>query len=439
MFFGWIKNYMPRGIYARAALILVLPVLLLQLLVSVVFVQRHFDGVTRQMTSAANLELRFLIDTVNAASDLPQARAALARIADPLAITTVLPAVPPITADINPLSDLTGSTVIETLRTGIADVIAISLEDRRRVKIWVQTRYGPLEMELSRGRMSASNPHQLLVIMVVLGGVMTAIAYVFLRNQLRPIKRMARAAADYGKGRITPFTPTGAIEVRAAGMAFLDMRNRLERQTQSRTMMLSGVSHDLRTPLTRFRLGLSMLDPDDVAPLIQDVDDMEHLLDAFLDFARSDAGDSLEPAIPAAIVQAVLDDAKRSGQNITLGGMEGPRDPVSLRPRAIRRALDNLVGNALRYGSRAEIGVSVTDRAVRFWVEDDGPGIPPDRYEEALSPFVRLDPARNQDKGSGVGLGLSIVSDIARTHGGVLRLGESEKLGGLKAELVLAR
>ncbi|WP_342070927.1 ATP-binding protein [Yoonia algicola] len=439
MFFGWLKKYMPRGIYARAALILVLPILMLQLLVSVVFIQRHFEGVTRLMTSAVNIELRFLVDTANSEATLAGARAALGRIDDPLEINTLLPAQDAVPQDIIPFVDLTGGTVVETLRDGVSGIVAVSLERRSRVVVWVETRHGLLRMELRRARVSASNPHQLLVIMVVLGGLMTAIAYVFLRNQLRPIKRMARAATDYGKGRITPFTPTGAIEVRAAGMAFLDMRNRLERQTQSRTMMLSGVSHDLRTPLTRLRLGLSMLDPQDAEPLVHDVDDMERLLDAFLDFARTDAGDSLEPTLPAKIIQDVLADAKRMNHDVTVGPMEGAHETVRLRPLAIRRAMDNLIGNALRYGTKAEIGVSVTDRAVRFWVEDNGPGIPPERYDEALSPFVRLDPARNQDKGSGVGLGLSIVADIARTHGGVLRLGVSDRLGGLKAELVLAR
>lgn len=439
MFFGWLKKYMPRGLYARTALILVLPIVLLQLLVSVVFIQRYFDGVTDLMTSATNIELRFLVQTANAEPDLGAAQDAVARLGGPLEIDTVLPAQDVVAADIKPFSDLTGAKVIEVLRAGVDDVLAVSLERRSRLVVWAATRHGPLRMELRRRRVSPSNPHQLLVIMGVFGALMTAIAFIFLRNQLRPIKRMARAATDYGKGRITPFTPTGAVEVRAAGMAFLDMRNRIERQTQSRTMMLSGVSHDLRTPLTRLRLGLSMLDQQDAEPLVHDVNDMERLLDAFLDFARADAGDSLEPIVPSDIIQAVLEDAKRMGQNVTLGAIEGSDDPVSLRPLAIRRALDNLIGNALRYGSRAEIGVSVTDRAVRFWVEDDGPGIPPDRYEDALSPFVRLDPARNQDMGSGVGLGLSIVADIARTHGGVLRLGESDKLGGLKAEVVLAR
>lgn len=439
MFFRWLKNYMPRGIYARAALILILPVLLLQLLISVVFIQRHFDGVTRMMTSAESIDLRYLIENTNRAIGITDAQDALTDIGIPLQIRTALPAIDVPTNDTKPLLDFTGSTVIETIRKGIPDILSISLADRRLVVVWVETHHGPLRMEFSRRRVSASNPHQLLVIMAVTGALMTAVAFIFLRNQLRPIKRMAVAATDYGRGRITPFTPTGAVEVRAAGMAFLDMRNRLERQIQSRTLMLSGVSHDLRTPLTRMRLGLSFIDDEDAAPLINDVDEMQRLVDAFLDFARSDASDKIETLAPGDIINAVIEDNKRMNRDLSLSDVEGEHELVPLRPTAIRRALDNLVSNALRYGSHAEIGVSVTDRAVRFWVEDDGPGIPVEQYDDAISPFVRLDPARNQDKGSGVGLGLSIVADIARTHGGILRLGKSAKLGGLKAELVIAR
>jgi two-component system osmolarity sensor histidine kinase EnvZ len=437
--FGWVKNVMPRGIYARAALILVMPVVLLQLLVSVVFIQRHFDGVTQSMTRAMNIELRFLIDIVAAEPELETALRNLRAIAEPLEIEVTLPADDAPATDIKPLEDLTGNNVISALRQDLPEITVVSLADRRRVVLWSETRHGLMKLEFSRHRVSASNPHQLIVIMVVFGAIMTAVAYFFLRNQLRPIKRMAKAAADYGKGRITPFTPTGAVEVRAAGTAFLDMRNRLERQAQSRTMMLSGVSHDLRSPLTRLRLGLSLIDEQEAEPLLRDVDDMERLLNAFLDFARSDAADATEQVAPSLIVDQVISDAQRMGQKVTNAGIEGADVSVNLRPLAIRRALDNLIGNALRYGTQAQIGVTMTDRTVRFTVEDDGPGIPPDRRDEALNPFVRLDPARNQDHGTGVGLGLSIVADIARNHGGVLRLGESAKLGGLKAELVIAR
>ena len=439
MLWQWIKTYLPRGLYGRAALILILPVLLLQLLVSVVFIQRHFDGVTQSMTSAVNIELRFLRDLVNDNSEIDLARAGMIEIAGPLEIGFTLPASGAPVADSVNWDDFTGGKVISVIRDGVDGVLAISLARRSVVKIWLSTNHGPLLLEVNRSRVSASNPHQLLVIMVIIGALMTTIAYFFLRNQLRPIKRLAAAAADYGKGRITPFTPTGAVEVRAAGMAFLDMRNRIERQVQNRTMMLSGVSHDLRTPLTRLRLALSMLDDADTEPMIRDVDEMRKLLDGFLAFARDDASDTPEKVDPRDILNSVLEDAARIAQPISAGDISGPQIKAALRPMAIRRALDNLTGNALRYGARAQISLHITDRTIGFTVEDDGPGIPAKDHEAAMSPFVRLDPARNQDKGSGVGLGLAIVADIARSHGGVLRLGESKALGGLKAELILAR
>ena len=439
MFWAWIKNYMPRGLYGRAALILILPVLTLQLLVTVVFIQRHFDGVTRSMTSAVNIELRFLRDAIDAARDAQAAGQIAENTGAALEITASLPVDTAPASDETRFVDLTGKIVIDTLRIGVPEVAVVSLTDRRRVQIWMQTRHGTTYLSFQRGRVSVANPHQLLVIMVVMGAIMTTIAYFFLRNQLRPIKRLAAAATEYGKGRIKPFSPTGALEVRAAGMAFLDMRNKIERQTQSRTMMLSGVSHDLRTPLTRLRLGLSMLDGEDTDAIMRDVDDMQELLDGFLDFARNDALDGLEPCMPREILDAAVSDAARGGQSVTLGPVTGPDQHITMRPMAVRRALDNLIGNALRYGTKAEVCLDITDRTVRFTVEDDGPGIPATSREAAMSPFVRLDPSRNQDKGTGVGLGLSIVADIARNHGGLLRLGDSARLGGLKAELVLAR
>ena len=439
MFFQWLKRYMPRGLYTRALIILILPVLSVQLLVSVLFIQRHFEGVTRQMSDAVTIDLRYLRDLADAAPDRAAAIARVDAVAAPLELDVDWPPTIPDVGDDRNWTDFTGDTVAARLRDGVPQIGAISMADRRRVAVWITTRQGPLQVEIARRRLSASNPHQLLVIMVILGAVLTAISYIFLRNQLRPITRMARAAADYGRGRITAYSPGGATEVRAAGMAFLDMRNRLERQIQQRTMMLSGVSHDLRTPLTRLRLGLSLLDEEDAAPLVRDVDEMQRLLDSFLDFVRSDAGDALADTDPAEILRDLAADYTRIGLPVHLDAMPAGRSTLPLRPAAIRRALDNLVGNALRYGAQARVGVHVTDRAVRYVVEDDGPGIPVDRREEAVRPFTRLDPARNQDRGSGVGLGLAIVADIARSHGGVLRLTDSEDLGGLKAELVLAR
>ena len=436
MTFGWLKRRMPRSLYGRAALILVVPIVTLQLVISVSFIQRHFEGVTRQMTRSVLLELAFL-DAEAAQAPTPEAaRAALAEIAVPLALDVELPSEPP-ESDARRWDDLTGGRVTALLHEGLEGLIAVDLTDRRRVRLWMETPHGPMQVSFSRQSVSASNPHQLLVLIVVLGMLMTGIAYLFLRNQLRPIARMAQAAAEYGRGRIVPYHPSGATEVRAAGAAFLDMRARIERQAAARTMMLSGVSHDLRTPLTRLRLALSLMDEAEAAPLLRDVDEMQHLTDAFLDFAGNETGDAVEVTDPAGPVREAVEAARRGGATVAFEAETGPALPV--RPIALRRAVENLIANALRYGSRASVSLSHGERATRITVEDDGPGIPPERREEALRPFTRLDPARNQDRGSGVGLGLAIVLDVARAHGGSLRLGESEELGGLRVDLVLPR
>lgn len=438
----WLNAYLPRSLHGRAALILILPIILLQLTVTIVFVQRHFEGVTEQMTRSVTLDLQYLVDGVNVAPNLADAQVAMARVAEPLQLTSNLPAADMPSVNQRRWYDFTGAVVERTLRDNIAGLGAVVLPDNSEVVLWFDTVHGEMRVTFGRGRVSASNPHQLLVWMVVLGVAMTMIAYIYLRKQLTPITQLAAAAADYGRGRVVSYRPRGATEVRAAGNAFLDMRNRIERQTQTRTMMLSGVSHDLRTPLTRLRLGLGMLDGDDVDPLIRDVDDMQMLLDAFLDFARGEAEGDAEPVEIAVFAQQILADAKRMGQAVSAGEMEcgaGEEGIMSIRALAIKRAIENLIGNALRYGAEARFSVVMSPKAVVFTVEDDGPGIPPDLRDDAVRPFMRLDPARNQNLGSGVGLGLAIVEDIARAHGGTLRLGESEVLGGLKAEVVLGR
>lgn len=435
---GWIKRLLPRSLYGRAALILILPIVTLQLVVSVVFIQRHFEGVTEQMTRNVELEVNYLLNRVDAAPNLAVAQARIAALVKALDLQVTLPADGP-AEDHRFFYDLSGRIVISTLRSGIPTIRSIDLRQRRELRILIGTRHGEMLVVMDRKRVSASNPHQLLVLMIFTGLLMTSIAYIFLRNQLRPIKRLAVAAEAFGKGRPMNYRPSGATEVRSAGNAFLEMRARIERQIEQRTLMLSGVSHDLRTPLTRLKLSLSLADDGpETQEMRRDVADMERMLDAFLDFARSDALDDPEVIDPASLVRRVAEDAARGGRMVSLDelpeGME-----VSLRPVAVKRALENLINNALAYGKRCAVGLDVTDRVVRITVEDDGPGIPPDKREAAMQAFMRLDAARTQSRGTGVGLGLAIASDIARSHGGVLRLGKSEALGGLKAELVLAR
>lgn len=444
MKFGWLKRMMPRGLYGRAALILILPVVTIQLVVSVVFLQRHFERVTQQMTTTMLRELNYLEQLANTIADPALAHEEVTRIATPLGLSVAWPEAAPLAslADRRAIYDLTGRVVIATLREGLSDVAAIDLATAGEVRLVMMTRVGPLELRFDRRRVSATNPHQLIVLMLATGLLMTLIAYIFLRNQLRPIRRLARAAEEFGKGRVVPYRPSGAIEVRSAGAAFLDMRARIDRQIEQRTLLLSGVSHDLRTPLTRLRLGLSMLPEDeDVAAMERDVAEMGKLVDAFLDFARAEAAtDEPESLDPCAFVAGVIEDAQRAGQQVRLHDCPGAgMAEVKFRPDALRRALENLIGNAVRYGSCAEVSVVLSPRTCKIVVEDDGPGIPEDRREEALRPFTRLDPARNQNRGQGVGLGLSIAADVLRSHGGALRLAQSERLGGLQVELVLPR
>ncbi len=435
-----IKRILPRGLYGRAALILVVPIVTLQLVVSLAFLQRHFEGVTRQMTRNIAHEISLIAREAAAAPDAAAAAAAAGRIGDELAMAVSLPAgrdAP--AADSRVFYDLSGRAVIATLREAFPDILGIDLYGLRRVEFTLPTAFGPMEIGFDRSRVSASNPHQLLVLMVFTGLLMTLIAFLFLRNQLRPIRRLARAAEAFGKGRVVAYKPSGATEVRSAGNAFLDMRARIERQIEQRTLLLSGVSHDLRTPLTRLRLGLAMLGEEEAAPMIRDVDDMQRLLDDFLAFVRGDATEEVaEKCDPLPFVRSVVENARRTGQAVTLHAVEGAGE-VLMRRGAVRRALENLIGNATRYGTKAEVSLAILDRAVRITVEDDGPGIPRERRKEAMRPFTRLDDARNQDRGTGTGLGLAIAADIARSHGGTLRLAESPRLGGLRAELVLAR
>ncbi len=438
MVFGWLKQFMPRGLYGRAILILLVPVIALQLVVSVVFIQRHFDRVTEQMTRNVAIPLNFLLARIADAPDEARAAEVAATLGPSLGFAVLLPGeeVP----DRRVFYDLSGRSVIRTMREVLPGVGGIDLSSLDRVRLLVATERGPAEISFPRGRVSASNPHQLLVIMVFAGVLMTTVAYLFLRNQLRPITRLAEAAQAYGRGRVVPYRPRGAVEVRVAGAAFLDMRARLERAKEQRTLLLSGVSHDLRTPLTRLRLGLSLAeDGEDTRAMIRDVEDMQAMVDDFLDFARGEAGGEAGDARPDEIARRVVANAARLGREVALTVSPDAQVVVALRAGAIERAVDNLVQNALRYGKRVALSVEAGEDWVRFAVEDDGPGIPAARREEAMSPFTRLDEARNRDRGGGAGLGLAIALDIARAHGGTLRLTESATLGGLRAELVIAR
>ena len=437
MMFNWIKQYMPSGLHGRAALILVLPVILIWLVVSIVFVQRHFEGVTEQMTRTIRSEI-VLIKELLSLHDTSLVNANF--VAKPLGIQIrEVPSSDDVFNIERRFYDFTGIVVRRELMS-LAGVKAVSLPDDGTVQIRILVTDQTFDLTFYRNRVSASNPHQLIVNMIFFGGIFTIIAYIYLRNQLRPITRLASAAEAFGLGRTVAYKPSGAVEVRAAGQAFLDMRARIERHIEQRTMILSGVSHDLRTPLTRLKLGLSLLSKEEREPLERDVDEMRQLLDEFLSFARnqSEVAAKATPTDPVALVKTIVNDAKRAGRNVRFVG-EGTQSFVSMRPLSVKRALENLVMNAVRYGSKAEISVKLDTTDLIFSIADDGPGIPEDQIDQALKPFSRLDPSRNQNHGSGVGLGLPIAADVARSHGGKLILSKSEVLGGLLAEFIISR
>ena len=435
---AFLQRILPRGLYWRAALILIVPIVTIQLVVSTAFIQRHYEGVTRQMTNGVAIDLAFLLDRIEAAGSLAKAKVDVTPLARALAVTLTIPAGPQAPIEDRFLTlDLSGQVIVDTLRKALPGLLAADVTDEDRVvNLTFKTALGPVQAQLSRRRMSATNPHQLLVLMIFTSLLMTLIAFLFLRNQLRPITRLAKAAEDFGKGRTVPYRPRGAVEVRAAGRAFLDMRARIERQIEQRTLMLSGVSHDLRTPLTRLRLGLALVDDPEVEALQADVTQMERMVDEFLAFVRGDAMEGSETTDATALLKGIVD---RAGPGVVLAGVSGHIKPVEMRPQAVTRAVENLISNARRFATHVELRLEFQDRSLRITVEDNGPGIPEELREDALRPFTRLDISRDPNRGGGVGLGLSIAADIALSHGGSLRLTESPRLGGLRADLVIAR
>jgi two-component system osmolarity sensor histidine kinase EnvZ len=280
---------------------------------------------------------------------------------------------------------------------------------------------------------AASTP---LLLSLMLGSslILLGIAAIFLRNQIRPILELSKAAQDFGMGRDTAsFRPRGASEIREAGLSFLDMRRRIARHVEQRTAMLAGVSHDLRTILTRFRLELAVLgDNPKIHPLTEDVDEMQHMLEDYMAFVRGDGGETVaeinvRETVGAAIA-AVERDRPDSEAQVDASGVPGL--VVKLKPKAFRRLLTNIISNAVRYGSRVKVSGEIKEERLWIHVDDNGPGLASDLREHAFRPFVRLDNARNLDE-TGTGLGLAIALDIAHAHGGDIIL-EDSTLGGLR-------
>ena len=429
----WLKSLMPTGLYARSLIIIVAPMVILQSVVAFVFMERHWNTVTRRLSAAVTQDIAALIDVYQS---FPQDRdhAAIRRIAQERLSLVVdfLPGtdLPPPGA--KPFFSLLDQALSVEISRQIAKPFWIDTVGRSAlVEIRIKLDDAVMRVFARRSAAYASNSEIFLLWMVGTSLVLLGVAILFLRNQIRPILSLSEAAESFGKGRDVPgFRPRGASEVRRASLAFLEMKRRVERTIEQRTTMLAGVSHDLRTILTRFKLELALLDDSpEVEALRRDVDEMGRMLEAYLAFARGDAGEQSAPTDMAAFLDELKVDAERHGHRTSVVFHGHPI--VTVRPAAFKRCLANLVSNAARFAPTISITGHRDHRWLTITVDDDGPGIPPGMREEVFKPFLRLDDARNQDEG-GTGLGLAIARDIARSHGGDIMLGDSP-LGGLRA------
>src|SRR6201986_2948487 len=434
---GWMgnafKSWMPTGLYARALLIMIVPMVVLQSVGGFVFMERHWNTGTRHPWAAVVSDIAALIDVYKS---YPQDKdhAQLRRIAqqrlglvvDFLASGDMPPPGP------KPFFSLLDQTLAVQLGRQIAKPFWIDTVGRSNlVEIRIQLADSVMRVLAQRSAAYASNWQIFLFWMVGTSSILLIVAVLFLGNQIRPILRPADAAESFGKGREAPnFRPRGAREVRRAAQAFMEMKSRIERSIEQRTAMLAGVSHDLRTILTRFKLELALLGDDpEIDAMRKDVDEMSGMLEDYLAFARGDNGEVAHPTDISAALEELRSDAERSGHTASVAFQGLP--VVTVKPAAFKRCLANLVSNAARHGDNIAIAGHRDHRYLTVTVDDDGPGIPVSMREEVFKPFLRLDDARNQDEG-GTGLGLAIARDIARSHGGDIMLGDS-LMGGLRA------
>ncbi|MDJ0931561.1 ATP-binding protein [Breoghania sp.] len=435
IFAQWLRRHMPKGLFPRTILIIVLPMLLLQSFIAYLFMEKHWETVTQRLSQAVVGEIAATISVIEA---YPQDAnfETITQIAnqDMRLSISVLPPAPLPSPRPKPFFSLLDRALSEEIRTQIGRPFWVDTVGRSKfVEIRIQLEHNVLRVITRRSQIYASNSHIFLVWMVSTSVVLLGVALLFLRNQIRPIQQLANAMESFGKGHpVEQFHPRGAEEVRRASTAFQRMSRRIERQIEQRTIMLAGVNHDLRTILTRFHLQLALIEEsEETEDLRRDIKEMNSMLEAYLAFARGD-GDELPSDVDISLMVEELEgDAEIGGATATSRFYGKPIARV--KASAFRRCLTNLVANAARHGNR----VDITGRHQFGWlsivVEDDGPGIPEEDRETAFRPFQRLDAARNLDE-SGTGLGLTIARDIARGHGGDLTL-EDNPLGGLRAEV----
>ncbi len=433
-----LKRRLPTSLWGRSLLIIVLPVLVMQVAVTWAFFDMHWQTVTARLSDGLAGDVAWASESY-ADDPTPQNLAVIAdRAQRSMSLSVdlregdVLPAEP----DRGPIG-VVDRTLGEALASRVDRPVWFSTTRYPAyVDIRVQHADGVLRIIAPRERAVATQAHIFVVWLFLATLLLMGVAILFIRNQVRAIERLAEAAEAFGRGEARErFKPHGAREVRAAAKAFMDMRDRIQRHIEQRTALLASVSHDLRTPLTRLRLELALAPPFKRAAAMQgDLDEMEHMIDEYLAFARGEAGEAAQTVSVRDLLATAGEDARRGGAAVEI---QSPDElTATLRPLAIKRALANLAGNAAAHGEHVRLAArALPSGGLEITVEDDGPGIPPEMHEEAFRPFSRLDDSRNQNR-KGVGLGLAIARDVARSHGGDITLARSD-LGGLRAVLRL--
>jgi two-component system osmolarity sensor histidine kinase EnvZ len=430
-----LAEMLPKGLYRRSLLIVIVPMVLLQTAVTFAFMQHHWDLVTRRLSEAVARDVGALTDLYQklppGESDSLLANLASERFRMDATLLPAGPLPPRMPRSFYRALDPLTRTLPNEIRKQITQPFWIDTVGRSGL-MEIRVDLGDRVLRLMTRRALAYEANAHIFVLWMLGAmiVLLTVAIIFLRNQIRPILRLAKAAEDFGKGRNLDFTPHGAREVRQAGHAFIEMKRRVERASEQRTTMLNGVSHDLRTMLTRFKLSLALLDNSADSELLQkDVDEMGQMLEGYLAFARGDAGESTARVNVRSILEDLRTVSERHGASL---GVETRGDlNIRIRPMAMKRCVGNLVVNAQRHAETVRVSATREAQFVSIVVDDDGAGIDPAHREDVFRPFYRLDEARNQDEG-GAGLGLAIARDIARSHGGDITLSDSP-MGGLRA------
>jgi two-component system osmolarity sensor histidine kinase EnvZ len=429
----FLERWMPAGLYKRSLIILILPMVLLQTIMAGIILERHWDNVSRVLARSLAREISLLVELNAMGRSLPEIeRLASEKLSLDFRIEQggTLPAAAEPSMFALAAERLSRYLARETQRPFHVNTSG----EGGRVEISIDAGKGLIyHIKVSEDRAYAASTDMLLMWMLASSLLLLGIAVIFLKKQIMPILDLAHAAQRFGMGQDAgDFRPRGATEVRQAGVAFLDMKDRLARHVEQRTAMLAGVSHDLRTILTRFKLELAFLgDGPKIKPLKEDVDEMQRMLEAYMAFVKGDGGEVSSETDVAALVASVAASLDRKGKSIEVRGLE--KVVARVKPNAFRRLISNLIGNAVRYAERVKVETRNGDGFLEIAVDDNGPGIPAEFREDAFRPFVRLDHARNLDE-TGTGLGLAIARDIAHAHGGEIELGDSP-MGGLRAML----